>query len=128
MSKRNQIERQAIAALKYLANVVIFMMDPSETCGWPFDEQMNLYSEVRRMFAASPMIVVFNKVDITPPDRLEAARSMLPGSREIIASEGVGVQELMKEAVDSVDVSSMQESVRKYLSALPRGESNPSDL
>ncbi len=94
MSKRNQIERQAIAALKYLANVVIFMMDPSETCGWPFDEQYNLYTEVRRMFAVSPMIVVFNKVDITPLDRLEAARSRVPGARELVASEGVGVQEL----------------------------------
>jgi nucleolar GTP-binding protein len=103
------------------------MMDPSETCGWPFDEQMNLYNEVRRMFAVSPMIVVFNKVDITPPDRLEAARSKLPGAREIVASEGVGVQELMKEAIDSVDLSSMQESVRKYLSALPQRESSPPD-
>jgi len=127
MSKRNQIERQAIAALKYLANVVIFMMDPSETCGWPFDEQLNLYNEVRRMFAVSPMIVVFNKVDITPPEQLAAARSRVPGAREIVASEGLGVQDLMIEALDSVDLSSMKESVRKYLSALPRGESRPSD-
>jgi nucleolar GTP-binding protein len=127
MSKRNQIERQAIAALKYLANVVIFMMDPSETCGWPFDEQYNLYTEVRRMFAVSPMIVVFNKVDITPLDRLEAARSRVPGARELVASEGVGVQELMREAVDSVDLTSMQESVRKYLSALPQRETSSSD-
>jgi len=127
MSKRNQIERQAIAALKYLANVVIFMMDPSEACGWPFDEQINLYNEVRRMFPVSPILVVFNKVDITPPDRLEAARSKIQGAREIVASEGIGVQELMREAVDAVDLSSMQESVAKYLSALPQGETRSSD-
>jgi len=118
MAKRNQIEREAIAALKYLAHVIIFMVDPSETCGWTFEEQLNLLREVQKMFAVNPLLVVINKVDITPPDKLEAARERLPGSHEIIATEGVGVDKLMKDAVDEVDLVSLQESVDDYLSSL----------
>lgn len=127
MSQRNQIERQAIAALKYLANVIIFMMDPSEACGWTFDEQIHLHDEVRRTFPVNPVIVVFNKVDITPQDRLEAARARVPGAREIVASQGTGLQELMREVIEAVDLSSLQEIIDAYLSALPKGESHSPD-
>lgn len=125
MSKRNQIEREAIAALKYLANVIIFLIDPSEACGWSFDEQFNLYEEVHRMFPVNPLIVAFNKVDITPPERLENARARMPGAHEIIAIENQGITELMKDALEEVDLSSLQESVDEYLSTLTEGESDP---
>jgi nucleolar GTP-binding protein len=118
MAQRNEIEREAIAALKYLAHVIIFMIDPSEACGWTFEEQLNLLSEVQKMFAVNPLLVVLNKVDITPPDKLEAARERLPNSHEIIALEGVGVETLMKDAVEEVDLTSLQESVDDYLSSL----------
>lgn len=124
MAKRNEIERAAIAALKYLAHVIIFMVDPSEACGWSIDEQVNLYNEVRRMFPLNPLLVVFNKIDITPPEHLKAARIKLQPNHEIIASEGVGVDEVMKDAVEAVDLTSLQESVDAYVSSLSRGESN----
>ncbi len=104
MSKRNDIERAAIAALKYLAHVIIFMFDPSEACGWSMNEQINLYNEVRRMFPLNPILVVFNKVDITPPDRLEDARRRIPDAIEIVAAEGKGVSELIELALDAIDI------------------------
>ncbi|MHA2153430.1 MAG: NOG1 family protein, partial [Candidatus Thorarchaeota archaeon] len=58
MAERNEIEREAIAALKYLAHVVIFMIDPSEACGWTFEEQLNLLTEVQKMFAVNPLLIV----------------------------------------------------------------------
>jgi nucleolar GTP-binding protein len=118
MAQRNEIEREAIAALKYLAHVIIFMIDPSEACGWTFEEQLNLLSEVQKMFAVNPLLIVINKVDITPPDKLEAARERLPNSHEIVAIEGVGVEKLMKDAVEEVDLVSLQESVDDYLSSI----------
>jgi nucleolar GTP-binding protein len=123
MSKRNKIEREAIAALKYLANVIIFLIDPSEACGWSLEEQFNLYDEVHRMFPVNPLLVVFNKVDITPPDRLEIAKARMPDAHEIIAIEGHGVTELMKIALEEVDLSSLQDSIDEYLSSLTKGES-----
>jgi nucleolar GTP-binding protein len=125
MSKRNKIEREAIAALKYLANVIIFLIDPSEACGWSLEEQFNLYNEVHRMFPVNPLLVAFNKVDITPPDRLEIARARMPDAHEIVATESQGVTELMKVALEEVDLSSLQETVDEYLSSLTEGESGP---
>ncbi len=106
MSQRNEIERKAIAALRYLGHVIIFMLDASETCGWNIDEQFNLYSEVRRTFPLTPTLVVFNKVDITPADRLSAAKSRIQGTRDIVASTGEGVPELMQAAIEETMLSS----------------------
>jgi nucleolar GTP-binding protein len=127
MSERNEIEKQAIAALKYLAHVIIFMIDPSEACGWGFNDQLNLYKEVQRTFPLNPLLVVFNKIDITPPEQLELARKKMPGAHEIVATEGKGVQELMNDALEEVDMTSLQESVDEFVALVSQRESDPSD-
>ncbi|MFW9962984.1 MAG: NOG1 family protein [Candidatus Sifarchaeia archaeon] len=118
MAKRNEIEREAIAALKYLANVIIFMIDPSEACGWTFDQQLNLLNEVQKMFPINPILIVLNKIDITPVEKLEEVRKKLPKCYEIIASEGIGVEKLIRNAVEEVDLTSLQESIDDYLASL----------
>ena len=120
MAQRNEIEREAIAALKYLAHVIIFMVDPSEACGWTFDQQLNLLTEVRKMFPTNPILIAINKVDLTEPEKLVAAREKLPGSHEIIAIEGIGVEKLMKDAVEEVDLTPLQETVDDYLASLSK--------
>ena len=123
MAERNAIELQAITALKYLANVIIFMIDPSEACGWTFDQQVTLLSEVQKMFPVNPILIALNKIDIAPPDQLEKARAKFPDAYEIIAVEGKGLEEILKDAVDEVDLKPMQESVDEYLASLPRDKS-----
>jgi nucleolar GTP-binding protein len=121
MAQRNEIEREAIAALKYLAHVIIFMVDPSEACGWTFDQQLNLLTEVRKMFPMNPILIAINKVDLTQPEKLAAAREKLPESHEIIAIEGIGVEKLMRDAVEEVDLTPLQETVDDYLASLSKG-------
>ena len=123
MAERNAIELQAITALKYLANVIIFMIDPSEACGWTFDQQVTLLSEVQKMFPVNPILIALNKIDIAPPDQLEKAHAKFPDAYEIIAVEGKGLEEILKDAVDEVDLKPMQESVDDYLASLPRDKS-----
>jgi len=118
MSERNEIELQAVAALKYLANVIIFMIDPSETCGWTFNQQLNLLTEVRRMFPLNPLLVALNKVDITPDNQLEIARARLPNAYEIEAINQIGIDQLLQDALEEVDLKSMQESIDDYLKTL----------
>jgi nucleolar GTP-binding protein len=127
MSKRNDIERQAITALKYLAHVIVFMVDPSEACGWSIEEQLNLLNEVKRMFPLIPLLVAVNKVDITPPDNLEAIRKRLPGAYEIVATMGTGVEKLLKDAVDEVDLAPMQDAVDEYVASLRQRQPKSSD-
>jgi nucleolar GTP-binding protein len=123
MGERNEIELQAITALKYLANVIIFMIDPSEACGWTFDQQVTLLNEVKKMFPLNPILIALNKVDITPPEQLEKARAKFPDAYEIIAVEGTGLDTLLEKAVDEVDLKPMQESVDDYLASLQRDNS-----
>ena len=62
-SERNNIEKQAIAALTHLADIIIFMVDPSETSGYPLKDQKSLLVQMKKMFKDSFFIIVENKAD-----------------------------------------------------------------
>lgn len=62
-SKRNNIELKAIVALKMLADLIVYIFDVSETCGWKLEKQYKLYKEIKKTFAI-PLIPVVNKIDI----------------------------------------------------------------
>lgn len=66
LEERNEIELQAISALKHVGKAVLYMIDPSETCGYTLEKQMHLLLEIKKEFAV-PMLVVANKVDIAAP-------------------------------------------------------------
>jgi len=63
LSERNDIEKQAVAALTHLADIIIFMLDPSETCGYSLKAQKNLLVQMKKMFKDSSFIIVENKAD-----------------------------------------------------------------
>jgi len=63
-SKRNNIEKQAIAALTHLADVIIFILDTSETCGYSLKDQESLLLQIKKLFNEIHVIVVENKSDI----------------------------------------------------------------
>lgn len=100
LSGRNRMELQAIIALRHLADVIVFMTDPSETCGYPFDRQISLYREISKEFSDIPIIGVINKVDLTSRGRIEEAKNVLGASSfEAVSSQNVGVQEIFEEAL-----------------------------
>jgi nucleolar GTP-binding protein len=66
LEERNEIELQAISALKHVGKVILYIIDPSETCGYKLDEQMHLLEEIKKEFAV-PILVAANKVDIAAP-------------------------------------------------------------
>lgn len=128
MSKRNDIERQAITALKYLAHVIVFILDPSEACGWSISEQTNLLHEVQRMFPIIPILIAFNKIDIASPEQLAEARRTVPNAYEIVATDGVGVDELLQDAVEEVDLKSLQDEIDEHRAALRQRKPDSPDL
>lgn len=89
VSDRNPIERQALLALTHLANVIVFIIDPTESCGYPLKEQEQLLRDIKKMFKA-PVILVSNKADIG---------KTYPGAFAVSAKEGKGVKELKTEIV-----------------------------
>ncbi|MCD4822535.1 MAG: NOG1 family protein [Methanococcoides sp.] len=62
MSERNEVELQAISAIKHLDAVVLFILDASETCGYEIADQKRLLDEVVANFEM-PVYVVANKCD-----------------------------------------------------------------
>ena len=86
LADRNNIERQAILALTHLADMVVFVVDPSEHCGYLMKQQMDLLRDMRKEF--SEITVVANKTDIKKTDK---ENMML-----ISAKENVGIDELKK--------------------------------
>ena len=68
ISKRNDIEMQAIAALAHLADLIVFVIDSSETCGYSLNDQKNLLERIKNLFKDSDLIIVENKSDIKSID------------------------------------------------------------
>jgi len=64
ISEKNDIEKQAIAALTHLADVIVFILDPSETSGYSLTDQIHLLSQTKKTFDNSIFLVIENKVDL----------------------------------------------------------------
>ena len=60
---RSPIERQAVSALMHAAQAVLFILDPSEMCGYPVENQLALLEEVKGMIRV-PMVIAVNKADV----------------------------------------------------------------
>ncbi|OYT51018.1 hypothetical protein B6U66_04680 [Candidatus Bathyarchaeota archaeon ex4484_135] len=100
LSERNRIELQAILALKHLADVIIFLVDPTPTCGFPLESQLRLLEEVKSSFPGVPMILAINKADIATEEQVSTVKEALgQGAHVISALRGDGLKELMEEAI-----------------------------
>ena len=64
LEDRNTIEMQAITALAHLRAAVLYIVDPSEQCGYTMEAQKSLFDNIKPLFANKPLIVVANKADI----------------------------------------------------------------
>ncbi len=62
--ERNAIERQAVLALRYLTDIMLFIIDPSESCGYPLEKQQALLASVQAGFTEVPVLVAESKSDI----------------------------------------------------------------
>ncbi len=92
LNKRNPIELQAIAALKHLGDVVLFIVDPTVSSGYDLAEQLHLLDELR-LEIMLPFVVAVNKADILPIIATTEGHSMSTKSDE-------GVDEVLNYLLD----------------------------
>ncbi|MFW9771649.1 MAG: NOG1 family protein [Candidatus Thorarchaeota archaeon] len=67
MAKRNNIELQAILALRLISDLIIFIFDPTPACGYSIDSQLELFYEIKKNFTQNGKIqimIIFNKMDL----------------------------------------------------------------
>jgi nucleolar GTP-binding protein len=87
-SERNDIEKQALSALSNLADIIVFVIDASETTGYSLENQLKLLSQIKKTFSNSSYIIVENKVDIKKTDSKHL---------KISCETGEGIDELIDE-------------------------------
>ncbi|MBI2134136.1 50S ribosome-binding GTPase [Candidatus Woesearchaeota archaeon] len=97
LEKRNRIELQSMLALKYLADAIIFVIDPTETCGYDVDEQLQLLEDVRKNFKIKVTIAI-NKHDISEKQQITYIKEKTEKHEitEISAEKGIGLKELLE--------------------------------
>ncbi|NVM29398.1 MAG: 50S ribosome-binding GTPase [Candidatus Helarchaeota archaeon] len=109
LSRRNNIELKAIVALKHLANVIVFMIDPSETCGYQIANQTHLLKEIRDTFQNIPFIINLNKIDIVQSEQISQVKKEI---KEIFPEEELPILETI--AVKEEGVEDIYDSAMKY--------------
>ena len=85
MEKRNEIEQLAIAALQHLAEIIIFLFDSTETCGYSLEDQQHLLEQMKQLFSNATFILIENKQDLS---------SSSTEFMKISCKTGDGIQEL----------------------------------
>jgi nucleolar GTP-binding protein len=101
-AERNDIERQAVSALTHLADCVLVFVDPSETCGYELDDQLELRDRIAERFGDVPVLTVATKAD---------------RSTDVDADHYVSVMEDEAVAGTPIDDDAVVESVADLLAA-----------
>ena len=70
LEDRNTIEMQSITALAHLRASILFVIDLSEQCGYSLEQQIALLKSIKTMFSNKPLILVANKIDVMPYEKL----------------------------------------------------------
>lgn len=81
----SEAEREAEMAVERAATVVVFLIDPSESCGYPLPDQERLLARWQEELPEIPFLVVATKSDLVPgPSRW----------RKVSAKSGEGIDDL----------------------------------
>jgi len=101
LEERNEIELQAISALKHVGKVILYIIDPSETCGYSLKTQMHLLEEIKNRFSV-PFLIVANKNDISTAAIGDMSMSTLSGE---------GVDAVLERLLQMIPKTDIQVSV-----------------
>lgn len=99
---RNIIEMCSITALAHLRAAILFFLDISGSCGYTIAQQAALFHSIKSLFMNKPLIIVCNKTDLLPLDKLpeedmklvmemkaEATKTVIGQGGEPINDDGV---------------------------------------
>lgn len=102
---------QSVTALAHLKSCVIYMVDPSEQCGYSVLEQIHLYNTIKPLFKNKPVLVLFNKCDAKKVSELTVEKRVAIEqwvaennlqTLEVSTLEGIGIEEAKTKACETV--------------------------
>jgi nucleolar GTP-binding protein len=71
LEEMNTIEMQSVTAIAHLRSAILYFMDLSEHCGYSVDAQIQLYQNIKPLFANKLTFIVINKIDLLRPDQVD---------------------------------------------------------
>ena len=77
----NEIERQAITAIRFLATIIIFLIDPSISSGISVSEQLHLLEDIQSTFPHIPYVLALNKIDLVTSEQIMISSTRLQPRR-----------------------------------------------
>lgn len=99
VQEMNQIELNAMVALEHLADLILFIFDPSQTSGFPVENQVNLYWGIKKIFRNTPVQSIFNKMDLVEDEvnvkYIEEHINKEDEPLMVAASEGSGISRII---------------------------------
>jgi nucleolar GTP-binding protein len=98
MEKRNDMEIKATLALSHLATIIVFVLDPTEYCGYSLDSQLKIMEDIKSMFPKIQLLEIENKADIQRTDS---------ENLKISALEGEGIDDLIKVIITTISANSL---------------------
>ena len=134
------IDLQALAALDHAGDLVLFLLDPTETCGVDIETQLSILSQVREHLGTTPVWVVEAKADLWMEideawERLAEEERVLTEKREQEDEPDAWVPEAVPEpltgqhggdialsALNNVGVTSLQLAIGAHLVELGQGD------
>ena len=72
LEEMNTIEMQSITAIAHLRSAILYFMDLSEYCGYSVTAQIQLFQNIKPLFANKLVFIVINKIDLATPESLDA--------------------------------------------------------
>ncbi len=101
LENRNNIEKQAILALRLISDLILFIFDPTPACGYTVESQINLFNEIQEKFVYKEeieLIIVFNKKDLASEAEIEHLKKRL----ELSEDEYIFTNALTGENLDQI--------------------------
>ena len=102
VEEMNEIELKAVAALKHMADVAIFLIDPRREFYYTIDQQLKVLDTVRSLLGEKKFFIAINKIDISSEEEIAEAEKKiidLGYSKEMIykisAAKNIGLTELI---------------------------------
>jgi len=95
LSERNTIEMQAVTALAHLNATICYFIDMSPICNYSIEEQCKLFYSLSPLFGDKPIIVICNKIDLRPFEKLEASEQQF--IRKMSQTKNVTMMEMSNE-------------------------------
>jgi nucleolar GTP-binding protein len=105
LEERNTIEMCAITALAHLQCTVMYFLDLSEMCGYTIDQQMELFNNIKPLFANKALMLVYSKSDLTTLATLDPeTRTKVEKWAQVVVPEEANRMQMSSATEDGVSL------------------------